>query len=275
MKKYFLLTVLWLCNVWPLIAQTLHKPIGANYSVIAAYSPEQADIFSFTSNPAALAQFKISAAGIYAERRYLLNELNNYMTVAGITTPSGNFALQAGYYGFTAYNESQLGLAYGRKLNDKAAIGARFNYYGIRIAGYGNASAIGFELGTMLYITDQLRTGVHVTNPVGGKFGIAYQEKVPAIWTAGFGYEPSEKVLLFAEAEKEEDRPVNINAGLQYKIIPQLLLRGGLATSIPFAWLGVGLLWRNARLDIITNYHPQLGITPALQWIFHFKRKEN
>ena len=40
-----------------------------------------------------------------------------------------------------------------------------------RIAGYGNSSAINFEIGTVFHLTDKLHAGVHAYNPVGGKYG--------------------------------------------------------------------------------------------------------
>jgi hypothetical protein len=40
------------------------------------------------------------------------------------------------------------------------------------------------------------------------------------------GYDASEKFLVSAEIEKEETA-VNVNAGMQYKFLPQLLARIG------------------------------------------------
>ena len=145
------------------------------------------------SNQASLAQLKNASAGVFGERRFLLNELNNYSAAIGLPTKSGNFGLKAGYYGFSDYNESQLGLAYARKLGKKVDIGAQFNYNGIRIAGYGNDAAVSFEIGTVLHVTDKLHAGVHVNNPVGGKFGKDQKEKLASVYTFGLGYEASEK----------------------------------------------------------------------------------
>ncbi len=152
-------------------SQTLRRPLAAPYTGFGAYSFNHSDVFSFTSNQASLAQLKNPAAGVYGERRFLQTELNNYTAVIAVPTHSGNFGLKAGYSGFSDYNETQLGLAYARKLGNKVDIGVQFNYNGIRIAGYGNASAISFEAGTVFHITDRLHTGFHINNPVGGKFG--------------------------------------------------------------------------------------------------------
>jgi hypothetical protein len=97
--------------------------------------------------------------------------------------------VKAGYYGFSDYNESQIGLAYGRKLGSKVDVGVQFNYNAIRISSYGNSSAVNFEIGTVLHLTERLHAGVHVYNPAGGKFGKNQQEKLASVYTAGVGYE--------------------------------------------------------------------------------------
>lgn len=245
-------------------AQTLRRPVAAGYTGLGAYSLNHVDVFSFTANQASLAQLKNTAAAVYGERRFLLSELNSYTAALGLPTSSGNFGLKAGYYGFSDYNETQLGLAYGRRLGKKIDVGAQFNYNGIRIAGYGNASAISFELGTILHLTDQLHAGFHVSNPVGGKFGNDQEEKLSSVYAVGLGYDASEKFFISAEIEKEEDQPVNVNAGMQYKFIPQLLARVGISSATSSAWIGLGLTIKSFRIDLTTSYHPQLGVTPGL-----------
>lgn len=256
-------------------SQTLRRPVAAPYAGFGAYSIQHADIFSFTSNPASLAQLKNAAAGVYAERRFLLSELSNYQAVTGIRTTSGNFGLNMAYSGFSDYNETGLGLAYGRKLGNTLDVGAQFNYNSIRIAGYGNAAAVSFEIGSVLHLTEKLHAGIHINNPVGGKFGKEQAEKLPSVYTLGFGYDASDKFFVSTEINKEEDQPVNVNAGFQYRIIPQLLMRAGISSATTSGWAGVGLSWKSLRLDITTSYHPQLGITPGLLLLINFKEKSN
>lgn len=92
---------------------------------------------------------------MYGERRFLLNELNNYTSVIAVSTSSGNFGLKTTYNGFSDYNETQIGLAYGRSLGKKIDVGVQFNYNAVQISGYGNASAITFEAGTIFHLTCQ------------------------------------------------------------------------------------------------------------------------
>jgi hypothetical protein len=249
---------------WKGLSQTVRSPISTGYLGLGAYSNNHIDVFSFHANQAALAKINNIAAGVYGEKRFLLKELSLYNAALTVPTHSGNFGLDARYYGFADYNETQLGLAYGRSLGNKIDVGVQFNYYSVRVAGYGNASTINFEIGTILHLTDKLNAGLHAYNPVGGKLGKVEEEKLASLYSAGLGYEASEKFFISAEIEKQEDQPVNINAGLQYKFLPQLLARAGVSTATSSIYGGIGFGWKSLRVDATTSYHPQLGITPGI-----------
>jgi len=255
--------------------QTVRRPVAAVYTGLGAYSINHADVFSFTNNQASLAQMKSAAAGVYGERRFMLNELSLYQLAIAVPTNSGNFGVKAGYFGFSDYNESQMGLAYARKLGNKVDIGVQFNYNGIQVSGYGNSSAINFEIGTIFHLTDKLHAGVHAYNPVGGKYGKNSEEKLASIYTVGLGYEASDKFFVSAEIEKEEHQPVNVNAGMQYKFLPQFMARAGIATNTSNVYAGVGLFLKTFRLDVVASYHPQLGVTPGLMLVYNFSKKQN
>ena len=254
----------------------MRRPVAALYTGLGAYSTNYVDVFSFINNQASLAQIKNASAGVYGERRFMLDELSLYQLAVAVPTTSGNFGFKAGYFGFSDYNETQMGLAYARKLGSKVDLGAEFNYNGVRINGYGNSSAINFEIGTILHLTEKLHAGVHAYNPIGGKFGKNQEEKLASIYTAGLGYEASEKFFVSVEFEKEEDKAVNVNAGIQYKATSQLMARVGIATSTSNIYGGVGLFLKSFRLDMVASYHPQLGVTPGVLLIYGFsKRIEN
>lgn len=257
------------------IGQTLRRPAAALYTGAGAYSINHTDVFSFTAHQAALAQLKNPASAVYAERKFMLQELASYTAVAAVKTKSGNFGLQANYSGFSSYNETKLGLAYGRKLGNRINAGMQFNYNGIRIAGYGTASAITVEAGTIFHLTEQLSAGIHVNNPVGGKFGNNKEEKLPAVYTIGIGYAASEHFFISTEISKEEDQPVNVNAGLQYRVLSKLMTRVGVASSASTIYAGVGISFSSFRADVTVSYHNLLGLTPGLLLLFDFKNKED
>jgi hypothetical protein len=68
---------------------------------------------------------------------------------------------------------------------------------------------------------------------------------------------------------------VNVNAGIQYKFLPQFMARAGIATNTSNVYAGVGLFLKTFRLDVVASYHPQLGITPGLMLVYNFSKKNN
>jgi hypothetical protein len=232
------------------------------------------DAFSFTSNQAALAQIKTPSIGVYGEKRFLLEAADMYSAVFVLPTLQGNFGVQADYFGFKNYNESQLGIAYARSLGSVLDIGVKFNYYSFRIPSYQTSSAVNFEIGAIAHLTDKLNAGVHFYNPVGGELSKTNNEKLGSIYKFGIGYEPSESFLVSAEIVKQEDLPVNINAGVQYNFLKQFFARVGIASENESPYAGAGISWNNTRLDVSASYHPQLGFSPGLMVIVNFKNRE-
>lgn len=249
--------------------------MAAIYTGLGAYSVNHADVFSYTNNQASLAQMKNASAGVYGERRFLLDELSLCQLAVAVSTKSGNFGVNAGYFGFSDYNESQIGLAYARKLGSKVDVGVQFNYNGIQISSYGNSSAINFEIGTVLHLTEKLHTGLHAYSPVGGTFGRNQEEKLASVYSVGLGYEASDNFFVSAEIEKEEDQQVNVKAGMQYKFLAQFMARIGIATNTSNLYAGVGLFLKFFRLDVVASYHPQLGVTPGIMLVYNSSKKNN
>ena len=252
-------------------SQTIRSPISSAYLGLGAYSNNHVDAFSVQSNQAALAKMKSATVGFYGEKRFLLKELGFYSVALVLPTHSGNFGMDARYFGFVDYNEMQLSLAYARSLG-KMDIGIQFNNYSVRVAGYGNASTINFDVSTLVRLTDKLNAGMHVYNPLRSKLGKNQEEQLASLYSAGMGYEASQKFFLSLEIVKEEEKPVNVNAGLQYKFFPWVLARIGIASATSSMFFGVGIGWRSIRLDATASIHQQLGITPGLMLLAALSR---
>ena len=254
-------------------AQSLRYTLAQPYISLSAYSMQQNDPLSFTGNQAALAQLKNAGIGLFSERRFLLGETSAYTLAASLPTRLGNFGIQLNYAGFKNFSENKIGLAYARKLGKVVDIGVQFNYYGYRIPSYGNASTINFEMGALLHLTDKLNAGIHVYNPVGGKLGRDSEEKIASAYKFGLGYDASEKFFISAEIIKEEDKAVNVIAGLQYQFAKQFFAKAGFISESGTPYAGAGVGWKNLRLDISSSYHPQLGFSPGILLIMNFKSK--
>ena len=273
MKAIITITLIGYFGVTAIHAQSLRYPAALPYTSLSAYSNSQSDPFSFTFNQAALASVKNISVGIYGERRFLLSATAAYRLATVFPSRMGNFGLKLDYAGFKNFNETTLGLAYGRSLGKTVDLGIQFNYYGYRVPAYGNANAINFEVGAIFHFTGKLNGGIHVYNPIGGKLGKAGNEKLAANYTAGLGYDASPHFFVTGVVIKEEDRPVNVVCGIQYQFARQFFFRGGVISESGSAFAGVGAGWNNIRLDLSVSYHPQLGFSPGIFMVAGFGKK--
>lgn len=244
------------------------------YISLGAYSSRQTDPFGFTNNQAALAQVKTTGIGVFGERRFMLSENSVYGLAAALPTGMGNFGIQLNYAGFKNFNENKIGVAYARKLGKLLDLGVQFNYYGYKIPQYGNASAVNFEIGAIMHFSDRLNGGIHAYNPVGGQVGKSGDEKLASAYKLGLGYDASDNFYVSAEIIKEEDKPVNVTGGVQYQFLKQFFARAGFVSETGSGFAGLGLGWKNLRLDLSGSYHPQLGFSPGILLIVNFKESK-
>jgi hypothetical protein len=178
------------------------------------------------------------------------------------------------YSGFKNFNENKIGLAYARSLGSKIDVGVQFNYYGYKVPGYGSNSSVNFEAGVMMHFSERLNGGVHIFNPVGGKLGKLQDEKLASAYKFGLGYDASDNFFVSAEVIKEEDKPVNVIGGVQYQLAKQFFVRGGFMSESSTAFAGVGVGFKNLRIDVAGSYHPQLGFSPGLLLVANFGGKK-
>jgi len=251
-----------------LCGQTVRFPLNCAYTSAGVYSIHFTDVFASAANPGALARTNNLAAGIYAERKFMLKELAYYQAIVAVPSKKGGFSLSLHYSGNALFQEMQVGVGYGRKLSEKFDLGARINYCLINAGSYSVAATLNAEIGAIWHINEEIHLGLHVYNPIGGKFGKEINEKIPAIYRTGLGYEVSEKVFISAEVVKVENQPANINVALQYKFIDQFFLKTGLATHNGQFFIGAGFRRNKLQVDIVGSWHQQLGYTTSIVFIF-------
>lgn len=254
-------------------AQSLRMPVSATYIRLTGYSSQFTDAFSSSGNLGGLGRKQPFSAGLYSEKRFLLKELNSFHAALVLPAASGNFAWKGSYAGGSSYNESSAGLAYGRPLGSVVMVGVQFTYFSLKTAGYGKASTVGFDAGIQLQLSPELSAGVQASNPVGVSWGKTGLEPLPAVYTLGLGYDLSPQVFIAMEAEKTEEQPVSINAGLHYVVAEKLVARTGISTATELYYLGLGFqLFKTLRIDATVSIHPYLGATPGLL-IFYSAKK--
>jgi len=258
------------------IAQSVSLPVAARYLGVFAYSEKQADVFAARVNAASLAGLTQSAVGVYGENRFGLQDLNMFNGAIGLVTHSGTFGVNASYFGFDQQNQTQLSLSYGRKIAKVVDVGASFHYLQLSQAGiYGSASAITGSVGILMHVGNRVQVGANAYNPFRTSWSNNKEEFIPSRYSFGIGMDVSDKIFIGTEINKEENLPVDVQAGIHYSFLPQFFVRGGIATQTSNYFAALGFQLPAFRIDIAASYHQQLGWSPGILLVARFGKQKN
>jgi hypothetical protein len=253
----------------PLFGQSLNFPSSFNSPGINACSQNFQDVFSVSYNQAILASLKNASAGIYAEQRFLLKDLNFYQVNAALPVKQGGFGIDIARFGSTGFSESLFSLAYGRSLSQNFTAGVQFNYYLFNNGSYGNSSLVNFDAGIIFRINDQFASSIHISNAVKSIISKNTEEGLPLQLSTGFGYDISKDLYVGCSVNKTENEPVDINPQVNYRIDEKIIARLGIHSSNTVFYCGAGILLGKLRIEVSSSIHPYLGLTPGLSLIFN------
>lgn len=256
-----------LLSVFGVLAQSVQQPVAGAYLKLNAYGIHQPDAVNMSAQQASMARAGKFSAGLYAERRYMLNELAHYIAAFSVALDPGRIGVVIKYFGNPGYNESQAGLAYARSIGEMD-IGIQFNYFMFSTAGYGRSAAVNFEGGLMIPVHNKFRAGMHVYNPLGTGLLKLPQEHLPTIYSAGMGYELSQHFFIGSLIEKEEGKPVDISVGMQYNFSKKLRAMAGVSTALASFYFGAAIKIEEVRIQVSIHNHQRLGLTPGMSAVF-------
>ena len=233
------------------------------------------DGYALYNNQAGIAYVNQVTAWIFSERKFFETNLSLHGAGMLIPTNSGTFGFQVNYFGYELFNQKKIGLAYGRKFSNAVSGGLQIEYLGTSIFETGNANSITFEAGVQVKVLSQLNFAAHVFNPMRLKTGFDLNETIPTVFTAGFKYQPSNKLLLVADVEKDIDYKPCLKTGIEYCPVNKLILRAGIHSQPFQSCFGLGLNLDDLKIDLAASYHATLGYTPTLSVCYSFGKKKS
>lgn len=225
------------------------------------------DIWSIYHNQAGLGYLENISLGAFHQSGYI-KEQNLQGIAFALPTKTGTIGASYSYYGYSQYNEMQVGLAYGKTFSKYFAVGLQLNYLHNQIAGnYGTANAVDFEIGILSQPIDNLFIGAHVYNPSRSKMG---DEEIPTIFNLGVSYLFSEKVFFGIGTEKDLNQEAIFKAGIDYKLIKYVSLQAGISTNPSKYSFGIGFHYVNINAHVGFSNHQTLGFTPSFTLSYGF-----
>ncbi len=270
-KKLVLLVNIFLLQINLSLAQQTVACIAsstapANASV--AYSENRTAFH----NPAILALSENKSVTLAYHNRFQLKELSTTTLSANLPNSILNFGIDLAHYGYSEYNETQVGISAAKTFSKRFNIGLQLNYYNAYLSPEaGNKGAIVVQIGILSEIFSRFYVGFHAYNPVQTNIEVkATEKRLPSLMSLGCQYTFDEHFLWVAQLDKEVDYDLLWRTGFEYIPIKQLAIRIG-GYGNPFVpSLGAGLKLQHFALDLSFEQHPSLGINSICSLAYEF-----
>jgi len=265
-----------LISAFTLKAANDNLPVGARSAGMAHASICITDIWAVQQNQAALATLKHPEAGVFSQIVYPNSKV--LMNAVAVATPFKYGVISATFtrLGFkNLYNESKYGLGFSRQFGKVISAGMQLNYLSTYIGdnNYGSRGTLAVEAGFIVEVIKNLKVGVHAYNPTRSKTAQYNNERVPTIIKMGLQYTFSDKVFTTLEVEKDIANKPIVKAGVEYRIVKEVYLRGGLSNNPSLNAAGFGIQLKKFNLDFAASFHPQMGVSPQIGLRYRFEKK--
>ncbi len=275
MKKPLLLIV-FITLTFSLFAHDFVNPIGGRAAAMGGCSVASRGLWAMQNNPAGMAYLDKFSLGLYYENRWLLPETAYKSAALAVPTKFGCLGLSFNQFGSSKYSENKFGLAYAKDFGPYLQIGLQLDYLLISLGNeYGRQSAVTFELGIQSQVTEKLRLGTYIFNPVSFKLEQSInQEKPPIVFRFGAAYQFTKDFVGLCEVEKNTDHEgVSLRGGLEYEVLKNFYLRAGAQTNPGLLSFGLGYEIRFARIDVAAQLHQILGASVQIGMIFSIGKR--
>lgn len=270
MKKTLLLFLM-AFTVSSAFAHDFISPIGGRAAAMGGCSVASHGLWAIQNNPAGLANLEKFSFGLYYENRWFLPETAYKSGAVALPTRFGCFGLSFNQFGSSKYNENKFGLAYAKDFGPYFQMGLQLDYLFIHTGNdYGRQSAITFELGIQSQVTQKLRLGTYIFNPVSFRLEQSLnQEKLPIVFRFGAAYQFTKDFIGQCEIEKNTERKgVNLRAGLEYEALKHFYIRAGIQTNPGILSFGLGYSLNFVRIDAAAQLHQELGASIQIGLVF-------
>jgi hypothetical protein len=247
-------------------------PIGSRASALSNAVVMESDIWSVYHNQAGLGDYHKFSLGFHHENKYVIKEAALHALALAVPVKSGAFGFSYTYFGYPKYNESKMGVAFGKSFGDKFSAGVQMNYHYIYIDGdFETRHAVTVEGGIQYKPIETVRIGIHVFNPTRSHLSPVASDTLITTLRAGISYSPVEKLWMSVETEKSLNYKLRIKSGIEYEIINGLFLRTGIITQPVQNSFGIGFNYTRISADVAFSHNQTLGFMPHFSIQIHLK----
>ena len=276
MKKILLTVILYL-SLSNAFAYDILQPVGGRAAAMGGTSVASRGLWALQNNPAGMANLDRFSFGLYYENHWMLKETAFKSAALAVPVKFGCLGVSFNQFGSSKYSENKFGLAYAKDFGPYLQIGLQLDYLMLSIGNdYDKQSAVTFELGIQSQVTEKLRLGTYIFNPVHIALQQSInQEKLPIVFRFGAAYQFTKDFVGQCEIEKNTDyEGVSLRGGLEYEALKDFYLRAGVQTNPGLLSFGLGYEIRFARIDVAAQLHEILGNTIQVGIVFSIGKQK-
>ena len=270
--KRLLLIILLSISLSALYAYDVVNPIGGRAAAMGGSSAASRGLWAMQNNPAGMANLDRLSFGLYYENRWFLSETAYKCGAVALPVKFGCLGISFNQFGSSKYSENKFGLAYAKDFGPYLQMGLQLDYLSIHVGNdYGRQSAVTFEIGIQSQVTEKLRLGTYIFNPVSFRLEQSLnQERLPIVFRFGMAYQFTKDFVGQCEIEKNTDHEgVSLRGGLEYEALKHFYLRAGMQANPGILSFGVGYSLYVARIDVAAQLHQELGASIQIGMIFN------
>ncbi|GAB4341415.1 MAG: hypothetical protein OHK0038_21100 [Flammeovirgaceae bacterium] len=261
MKKHFYITLIASLLVFYSKAQVYRGVVGAEAIGMGGAVVAIESQYATFNNIANIAQLKEISVTANYENKFGVSIFNTL--TASLNVPlknAGALGVAMQRFGNDSYSEQSLSFGYAYHLAG-VNLGLKANYLQYSAESMGTKSVIGIDFGVRTQLAKTLFLAAHFFNVNQAKLQSFQNERVPSVLKLGFSYQPTDKLMVNIEGEKDLEFSPVYRIGLAYKIVKQLTGRIGVSTEPQTAYFGIGFQAKRIQLDYAINTHPNLNLT--------------
>ena len=213
------------------------------------------------ANPATLSREESVMASVGYENRYFSEELSDEYLSLAIPSKFFNVGVAFNFFGYADYHEMMAAVTVARRFG-VAAVGIEFDYFNMFLpdeVGYRHAFTA--QVGLQLDVTDRCVVGFRMFNPSFSR--IDYNDvarRLPVMMHVGCKYRFVDDLDLLVEVGYVLDRGVDWAVGMEYRLMPELLVRAGArGCDYVIPSLGVGVCFAGFRFDLTAEADFRIG----------------
>jgi hypothetical protein len=140
-----------------------------------------------------------------------------------------------------------------------ASLGLKLNYIQYRAGSFGQKGMLTISMGGLAELTPTFSIGAHIMNINQPKVSENNDERLPTKLILGIRYNPSKKVFITAELEKDIAYSPMFKMGVSYIPQEKFTFRTGYNLNPNAAFFGLGFIHKHILLDYAFEYKMELG----------------